>query len=209
MPPSAMIGDTVLLCSAGSVINGGDLRNADACNHTGGADGAGTDANLYAVSASLDQCLGAIVGGHVAGDELRPWGTAFLILCTHSRMFLDVTVGAVQCQHVGAWPPPVRPHAPARQPLRRWLRRRADDRDSSRAELGYCIRLLNVLNGDETLEAKVLSSTMGSFSILCCRRISLASSRVVPYRGGDQVLMGHHLRDGTAQVRFKTACRGW
>ena len=46
-------GDAVLGSHAGGVIYSGDLGHADTGDHTGGADGAGADADLHAVGACL------------------------------------------------------------------------------------------------------------------------------------------------------------
>ena len=70
-PPSAMMGMPYWSATAGGVIDGGDLRHADAGHHAGGADGAGADADLDAVGAGLDEGVGAVGGGDVAGDELH------------------------------------------------------------------------------------------------------------------------------------------
>ena len=74
MPPSAMTGMPYFVAIAGRVIDGGDLRHADAGNDTGGADGAGADADLDAVRAGLDQGLGGFGGGDVARNELARRG---------------------------------------------------------------------------------------------------------------------------------------
>ena len=54
----------------GDVEDGRDLRHADAGDDAGGADRAGPDAGLQAVRAGVDQRLGGLAGGDVAGDQL-------------------------------------------------------------------------------------------------------------------------------------------
>lgn len=61
--------NAVLSGSACAVVNRGDLRNADTCNYSGGADGAGADTYLYSVSASLDEILSGSAGRNVARDD--------------------------------------------------------------------------------------------------------------------------------------------
>src|ERR1700738_4634427 len=68
----AAVGDDRNVVLAGGAIgfrDGGDLRHAGAGDHAGGADGAAPDAHLDGVGARVDQGLGALVGGHVTGQE--------------------------------------------------------------------------------------------------------------------------------------------
>ncbi len=55
------------------------------------------------------------------------------------------------------------------------------------------------------------ASTSGSFSMRCFCRIALASSSVVPTRGGDQPLAGHEVGDRSVEVgaASRSGCRGW
>ena len=68
-------------------------------------------------------------------------------------------------------------------------------RCSSRAELGYCCALLNVLDGDEAARDEVSHPPAAVFQCGAWRRICLrAVSRSVPDRRGDEVILGHHVR---------------
>ena len=58
----------------GRIHDGRQLRHADARDHTGGADGARTDADLHAVRARADQRLGRFGGGDIARDDLHMIG---------------------------------------------------------------------------------------------------------------------------------------
>ena len=65
--------DAILLRHLVAVHDRRDLRHADTGHHTGGADGAGADTDLYGVHAGLDQSLRRRAGRHIARDhrELR------------------------------------------------------------------------------------------------------------------------------------------
>ena len=77
MPPSAITGTSAFLGRRDRIHDGGQLRHADAGDDPGGADRAGTDADLDRVGAGVDQRLRAVVGGDVAGDDLhRGWSGA-------------------------------------------------------------------------------------------------------------------------------------
>ena len=77
MPPSAMTGMPAGLAALAGVEDGGDLRHADAGDDAGGADGAGTDADLDGVGAGVDEVAGAFGGGDVAGDDVIWMSMAF------------------------------------------------------------------------------------------------------------------------------------
>lgn len=53
----------------GCHINGGELRDADACHYAGGADAARALANLDSVCARFGEKLHALGGGHIACDK--------------------------------------------------------------------------------------------------------------------------------------------
>ena len=54
-----------------AVLQGGELGHADTGDDAGGADRARADADLDTVGAGLDQSLGGLAGGDVAGDDLQ------------------------------------------------------------------------------------------------------------------------------------------
>ena len=91
--------NAVLSGSACAVVNRGDLRNADTCNYSGGADGAGADTYLYSVSASLDEILSGSAGRNVARDDnsVRERG---LDLVEGGHDVLAVAVRGVEHQYV-------------------------------------------------------------------------------------------------------------
>ena len=78
--------DAVLRRDAGRVVDRRDLRHADACNDTGGADGARADADLHAVRARVDQGLRAALPSRCCPRSAARSGYAFLTLRTASRM---------------------------------------------------------------------------------------------------------------------------
>jgi hypothetical protein len=56
--------------SAGDIVDGGDLRHADAGDDTGGTDRTGADADLDAVSAVIGEGARRIGGGNIAADDV-------------------------------------------------------------------------------------------------------------------------------------------
>ena len=76
MPPSAMTGMPVALRRLDRIHDRGELRHADAGDDARGADRARADADLDRVGAGIDQRLGALGGGDVAGDDLHARSTA-------------------------------------------------------------------------------------------------------------------------------------
>ena len=71
MPPSAITGVSVCLRRLDGVHDRGELRHADAGDDPGGADRARPDPDLDRVGAGIDQRLGALGGGDVAGNHLH------------------------------------------------------------------------------------------------------------------------------------------
>ena len=69
MPPSAMTVTPALAGHLGDLEHGGDLRDADAGDDPGGADRSRADADLDGVGAGVDERLGRLGGGDVAGDD--------------------------------------------------------------------------------------------------------------------------------------------
>ena len=78
MPPSAITGTSASARGAHRIHDRGELRHADAGDDPRGADRARTDADLHRVGAGVDQRLGAVGGGDVAGDDLRRGWSALL-----------------------------------------------------------------------------------------------------------------------------------
>jgi hypothetical protein len=70
IPPSAMIG-TPRFGRRGAVGDRRDLRDADARDDARGADRARADADLDRVGAGVDERLGGLGRGDVAGDQLH------------------------------------------------------------------------------------------------------------------------------------------
>ena len=68
----AAVGDhrhAALAARLDHVEDRGELRHADAGDDAGGADRAGADADLDRIGAGIDQRLGAVGGGDIAGDR--------------------------------------------------------------------------------------------------------------------------------------------
>ena len=68
----AAVGDdfhAVLAADAGDVLNGGELRHADAGNDAGGADRAGADADFHGAGSGGHEVARALLGDDVSGDD--------------------------------------------------------------------------------------------------------------------------------------------
>ena len=66
----------VLLRDFDRIHDRGQLRHADAGDDARGADRARTDADLDRIRARIDQRLGAVGGGDIAGHDLRVHSTS-------------------------------------------------------------------------------------------------------------------------------------
>ena len=71
MPPSAITGRAGFLRRLDRVRNRGELRHADTGDHPRGADRARADPDLDGISAGIDQRLGALGRGDIAGHDLH------------------------------------------------------------------------------------------------------------------------------------------
>ena len=91
--------DAVLRRDARRVVDRRDLRHADACNDTGGADGARADADLHAIRARVDQGLRAGCRRDVARDQ-RQVRERLLDLAHRVQDAAVVAVGRVERHHV-------------------------------------------------------------------------------------------------------------
>ena len=60
---------TVLAGHRRAIIDRRNLRNADAGNHTGRADGSRADANFHDIGTGFDQITRRFTGCHIAGDD--------------------------------------------------------------------------------------------------------------------------------------------
>ena len=85
------------------LVDGGDLRDADAGDDAGGADRARTDPDLDGIDAGVDEGLGAGAGRDVAADDLHvPGGGVLLDPLDHLEQQARVAVRGVDDEHVDA-----------------------------------------------------------------------------------------------------------
>src|SRR5699024_2096832 len=93
-------------CGTGGLrghVDGGDLRDADAGDHAGGADRSGPHADLDGVDAGVDERLGAFLRRDVAADDLDAGeGRIGLDRLDHVRDTAGVAVGGVDDEDVRA-----------------------------------------------------------------------------------------------------------
>ena len=138
------------------LVDGGDLRHADAGDDAGGADRAGADADLDGVRARVDERLRAGAGGDVAADDVdvveRRVGLEPADDVDHAR---GVAVGGVDDDDVDAGvaqSTPARSQASPKKPMAR------ADAQAALVILGrvrVLLALVEVLDGDEAGEAAV------------------------------------------------------
>ena len=155
MPPSAMTGMSAFARFVRSLHDRGELRHADAGDDARRADRAGADADLDRVGAGVDQRLGRLGGGDVAGDDRRPCSTAFLMRVTWSMTVCEwpcavsittqSTPASISCSaRSKPWSPTVEAAATRSRP------------SCVLAGVGMLRRLLDVLDGDEADAAVIL-----------------------------------------------------
>ena len=171
-PPSAITGTPAARGGQGRLVDGGDLRHADAGDDAGGADRARADADLDGVGAGVDERLRALAGRDVAADDVdvreRRVGLEPADDVEHAR---GVAVRGVDDEHVDARRragASARSQASPKKPIAAPTRRRPS---SSLVAFGYC----SVLSKSLTVMRpgrRPSSSTSGSFSILCWAKIA-------------------------------------
>ena len=154
MPPSAITGTSALDAASAADMDRGQLRHADPGHDPGGADGAGPDADLDRIGAGIDQRLGTVGRGHVAGDDLgiiaQPLG-----LLDPLQHALGMAMRRVDHQHVDAG---IEQSLGPRQPLVAGAGGGCDAQPALLVLAGIRVqlRLLDVLDGDEADTAVVV-----------------------------------------------------
>ena len=190
---------------------GGDLRHAGAGDDAGGADRAGTDADLDRVGAgarsaalvasavaTLPATSGHVGVGSSCAASPRPRGRRSLWPCEVSR-HEDVDLGVDQrAARARAGRRPTPTAAPTR--------RRPS---SSLQALGYSMRLLDVLDRDQALEVARRRRPPAASRCGACAGCALASSRVVPTGTVTRLSLVMASRTGDVRVGFRSAGRGW
>ena len=181
-------GDAVFIGHFGALENGGDLGHADAGDHAGGADGAGADAHLDAVRASLDESLGALGGGHVARDKLHL--REFFLYQTHAAQDVGgVAVGGIQHESVHA-------HAHQRGGAVENVVGDAQRGGAQQAAggvlggIGILENLFDVLDGDEALELVILVHDGQLFDLVLLQD-GLGLVEGGTDEPGDEIVPGH------------------
>ena len=186
-------GDIILGGGAGGLIDGGDLRHADARHYTGGADGAGPDADLDAVGARFNEGLGTGGGGNVAGDE-GDIGVKALDAGNRLEDVLAVAVGAVQRQYI---------HLGRYKGGGALLHIMADADGTGDQQtvvavpggVGVLLGFFDILDGDKAGKTEVLIHD-GQLFHLTAQQQRLGFLQRDALRGGDEMILGHHLADG-------------
>ncbi len=186
-------GDAVLGGGAGGLGDGGDLRHAGAGDHACGADGAGADADLDGVGAGVDEGLGAVVGGDVAGEESYV-GEALLDFADGFEDAGGVAVGGVDGEGVDA-------HVDEGGGALEEVAGGADGSGYAEAALlvlggvGVLELLLDVFDGDEALELVVVVDDEELFDAVLVEDLFGLLERGAD-GDGDEVVLGHHVADG-------------
>ena len=146
--------DPVLVGLAGALLDGGDLGHPRAGHDPGGADRSRTDPDLDGIDTERDEIPDTGRGGDVADDERRV-GKVPLDPLDGVEHTARVGVRAVETEHIDL----------AFDERGAAIVEIAGDADGGRhpqatevvlAGVGIVVRLLDVLDGDETLEAPVV-----------------------------------------------------
>ena len=101
MPPSAITGMPLLGGRLHRRHDRGELRHTNTGDDPGGAYRARADSDLDRIGAGIDQRLGTLRRGHVAGDDLGIVAEPAGLLHTFQHPF-GMAVGGVDHQHVDA-----------------------------------------------------------------------------------------------------------
>ena len=193
-------GNTVLLRNTIAIHNRRDLRYTDTCNHTGRTDGTGSDTDLYRVSPCLDQCLGSGCGCHIAGNHLQI-RVSFLDHLQTGQNVLGMTMGTVQNHYVNLR---CNQCGNSLQYICRDTYRSAAE-ETSLGILGsqrILDRLLDILDGDQTLEVKVLVND-GKLLLTRLGKDPLCLLQSGSLGSGDQALAGHGFLDLLREISLK------
>ena len=210
-PPSAISGTPAGNGGLGGLVDGGDLRDADAGHHAGGADGAGAHAHLDAVGTGVDQRLGAFAGGGLAADDVHVRGDRIgLQPADHVEHTLGVAVGGVDEEGVHAGVDQRHGALPA-------VAEEADGRADAQPAfvvLGgqrVLLGLGEVLGGDEALEPALLVNERELLDLVGGQLVRgfLAADADV---AGDERHLGHDVADQAERevgLPARSGCRGW
>ena len=192
------------------LVDGADLRDADAGDDAGGADGARADADLDRVDTGVDQRLRAGAGGDVAADDLDAVVPAEVLLHPgdHVEHGALVAVGGVDDEHVDAG---VDEQPGALVGVLADAERGADDEPAVGVLGGerVLVALDEVLDGDQPAQPAGRRRPAAASRSCACDSSASAVSASTPDRRGDQRHRRHDVADEPAAGRSRTACRGW
>ncbi len=178
-------------------MNRGNHGDADAGHDASRADRSRADANLDGVDAAIDQGLGGFRRGHVPGDDLDLLEGASEAL-DHVQHALRMSVCGVDHQHIDV----------GRDQGVRTLERVARDADRGAdaeapqrilAGVGILDGLLDVLDRDEALQPEIVIDDEELLDLLLVQDF-LGFVERGANRHGDQVALGHHIRDRSIDI---------
>ena len=153
IPPSAISGTSASRQTSATSKNGRQLRHPHACDHARGADGAGTDPNLDAIGAGVDQRFRAFRRRHVTAHDLGVVAERLDALDRRDDA-AAVPVGRIDHHHI---------HLGLEQNVRARVPRIADTGRGGNAQAAVfvlggvrkCFCLFDVLDGHQSGAAKV------------------------------------------------------
>src|SRR3954447_16739947 len=166
----------------------------------GGADGAGSDADLDRIRTGVNQRLGAGAGGHIAADDVDAVLAAELLL--HPRDHVEdgalVAVGGVDDDHVD---PGVDQQAGALVGVLADAHRRGDDQPAVGVlgGVGVLVALDEVLDRDQPAQPAGVVDDRQLLDLVLRQQLQ-RGVRVHPHRGGDQRHRRHDVADQPALV---------
>ncbi len=194
-------GHTVFAGDPGHIADGSDLRHTHPGNDAGGADGTRTDADLDRIDPGLDQRLGRLAGGDVAGNQLQV-GILAPGIDDGVDNPLGMTMGGVDDNHIDAG---------GHQRGDTFLAVGTDpDRgtdtqpaDIVLAGIGVLAYLLDVLDGDQPLEVPLVVDHQQLFDPVLVQ-VLLGLFESGPGRHGHQIFLGHDIGDRLVEPGFET-----
>src|SRR5271165_6978744 len=185
---------------AGAFRNRGDLRHARAADHARGANGPWTDADFNPIGAQCDKIARAFEGRDVARQQLNVRHGSLNGRNGFEHPFI-VGVRRIDRDDV---------HFSAHQLLRalQEIACRAYRRSHAQSSLRILGRrrvfqlLLNIFDGDEALQVELIVDDEQLFDAVFVKDLLSLFERGAD-RDGDQVFLGHDLRNRQVRTRFE------
>src|SRR5450432_2212529 len=194
--------NVVAACNTSTIIDGGDLGQANTSDNTGRADGSCADTNFYRVGSCLDQFLCCLCCDNIARNELHLFAKMIMNIChsfdDHTRM----SMGSVNNQYINAF---LNERGATIHIVRSNTYRGGNTQATKFVFGGMRIEnlLLNILHRDQPSQHAMLVHYGQLFNLVAMKAIaSLLQCRAD--RNSNQTVTRHQFGDGTLKVGLET-----